>query len=64
MAASIVAKVTRDRIMIGYEDVFPWYGFSKHEGYGTWLHQTALQKLWVCENHRKSYKPVKNNVIS
>lgn len=42
MAASIVAKVTRDRIMIAYENEFPEYGFERHKGYGTKLHSTML----------------------
>lgn len=42
MAASILAKVTRDMIMIDYENTFPGYGFAKHKGYGTAIHQQAL----------------------
>jgi ribonuclease HII len=59
MAASILAKVTRDRLLIKYEDIFPGYGFSQHKGYGTELHQKALKKLGVTKIHRKSYKPIK-----
>jgi ribonuclease HII len=58
MAASIVAKVTRDTIMRDFEKQFPGYGFAKHKGYGTRLHQTTLQKLGVSEIHRRSYKPI------
>ena len=58
MAASILAKVTRDKIMIEYEDIFPGYGFARHKGYGTSLHQGMLKKLGVREVHRKSYKPI------
>lgn len=59
MAASILAKVTRDRLLIEYEYIFPGYGFLQHKGYGTELHQKALKKLGVIEIHRKSYKPIK-----
>ena len=59
MAASIVAKVTRDRLMVEYEITLPWYWFEKHKGYGTSLHQKALKKLWVSHIHRKSYAPIK-----
>ncbi len=58
MAASILAKVTRDRLMIQYESLFPGYGFARHKGYGTQIHQQALWELGVCEIHRKSYKPI------
>ena len=60
MAASILAKVTRDRIMIDYENTFPGYGFERHKGYGTAIHQQALWELGICEIHRKSYQPIKN----
>lgn len=60
MAASILAKVTRDMIMIDYENTFPGYGFAKHKGYGTAIHQQALWELGICEIHRKSYQPIKN----
>lgn len=62
MAASILAKVTRDRIMIEFEKTFPWYGFEKHKGYGTEIHQKALKKLGVSEIHRKSYEPIKLSI--
>ena len=58
MAASIIAKVTRDNLMREYEKQFPGYGFSQHKGYGTQLHQKSLQELGVCEIHRRSYKPI------
>ncbi len=60
MAASILAKVTRDRIMVDYEKHFPGYGFARHKGYGTAIHQQALWELGICEIHRKSYQPIKN----
>lgn len=59
MAASILAKVTRDRIMQEYEPLFPGYWFEKHKGYGTKKHQQALITLGVIEIHRKSYAPIK-----
>jgi len=58
MAASILAKVTRDHIMQDFENQFSGYGFARHKGYGTQLHQMELTKLGVCEIHRKSYKPI------
>jgi ribonuclease HII len=59
MAASIVAKVTRDRMMIEYAQQFPWYGFEKHKGYGTQFHSSILSIKWISGIHRKSYKPIK-----
>ncbi len=58
MAASILAKVTRDHLMMDYEVSFPGYGFSKHKGYGTSLHQKSLCFQGVCPIHRKSYRPI------
>lgn len=60
MAASILAKVTRDRIMVDYGNTFPGYGFATHKGYGTAIHDQALKRLGACEIHRTSYKPIKN----
>lgn len=57
-AASIVAKVTRDRMMIALAREFPGYGFERHKGYGTPEHQAAIAKLGVCSLHRRSFKPV------
>lgn len=57
-AASIVAKVTRDRMMREYAQKYPPYGFEKHRGYGTKLHLDALKKYGPCEIHRKSFTPV------
>jgi ribonuclease HII len=57
-AASIVAKVTRDRIMIEIAKEYPDYGFGKHMGYGTKQHTEALEKYGVTEHHRKSFKPI------
>lgn len=57
-AASILAKVTRDRIMEKYAQIYPGYGFEKHKGYVTKAHKEALQKLGPCPIHRRSFKPV------
>ena len=57
-AASIVAKVTRDRIMTEVEREYPGYGFSRHKGYPTREHLGALRNLGPCPIHRKSFKGV------
>jgi len=57
-AASIIAKVTRDRWMIDQDDSHPGYGFARHKGYGTAMHRTALVALGPCVLHRRSYAPV------
>lgn len=57
-AASIIAKVTRDRLMVELSHQFPEYGFEKHKGYGTLAHQEALKKHGILEIHRKSYRPI------
>ena len=58
-AASIIAKVTRDRIMKKLHDEYPQYGFDKHKGYPTKLHVERLCEYGVLPVHRKSYGPVK-----
>jgi ribonuclease HII len=58
-AASIVAKVTRDRLMCEWDEQFPQYGFAKHKGYSTKKHLEALELHGPCEIHRKSFAPVK-----
>lgn len=58
-AASIVAKVTRDRIMLDMHAKYPEYGFEKHKGYGTKMHMEALQKHGPCPIHRQTFAPVK-----
>lgn len=60
-AASIIAKVTRDRIMREWDEVYPMYGFSKHKGYGTAGHIQAIKENGLCSIHRRSF--VKNIVI-
>jgi ribonuclease HII len=57
-AASIIAKVTRDRIMTQMARDYPGYGFERHKGYGTPEHQAAIDKLGVSALHRRSFKPV------
>ena len=59
-AASILAKVTRDRMMEDYDREYPNYGFAKHKGYGTREHIEAIQKYGVCPLHRKSFEPIKS----
>ncbi|MDG4767209.1 ribonuclease HII [Solwaraspora sp. WMMD406] len=54
-AASVLAKVTRDRIMVGLEERHPGYGFAEHKGYVTVEHQAALRRLGPCAEHRFSY---------
>lgn len=54
-AASILAKVTRDRMMVEYDAIFPQYGFAKHKGYGTAAHIAALKACGSCPIHRKSF---------
>lgn len=58
-AASIVAKVARDRYMVDIAERYPNYGFEKHVGYGTREHQANLQVHGVSEMHRRSFRPVK-----
>ncbi|MCP5535460.1 MAG: ribonuclease HII [Akkermansiaceae bacterium] len=57
-AASIIAKVSRDRLMLEYAGKYPEYGFERHKGYGTKLHLEALRKHGPCPIHRKSFAPV------
>ena len=54
-AASILAKVTRDRMMVAYDEIYPEYGFSKNKGYGTAEHVAALKKYGPCPIHRMSF---------
>lgn len=57
-AASIIAKVTRDRIMVGHAETYPQYGFARHKGYGTAFHQEALRRHGVTPLHRTSFAPI------
>ncbi len=54
--ASVIAKVTRDRIMIRYGNKYPQYGFSKNKGYGTKFHREAIKKYGTCNLHRKTFR--------
>jgi ribonuclease HII len=57
-AASIIAKVRRDRLMVELADRYPGYGFEIHKGYPTPAHQAALKRLGPCPEHRRSFAPV------
>ncbi|XOB41659.1 MAG: ribonuclease HII [Candidatus Nealsonbacteria bacterium] len=59
-AASIIAKVYRDRIMRRYHKKYPQYGFDRHKGYPTWQHRKMLKKHGPCKIHRKTFRPVKS----
>ncbi|MGH7968227.1 MAG: ribonuclease HII [Limisphaerales bacterium] len=56
-AASVLAKVTRDRLMVEYEKQFPGYGFAEHKGYGTPQHLAAIEALGPCALHRRTFSP-------
>ncbi len=58
-AASILAKVYRDQLMLQYHQKYGRYAFDRHKGYGTRLHQDRLQEYGVCDLHRQSYRPIK-----
>jgi ribonuclease HII len=60
-AASVVAKVVRDRIMISYDRLFPEYGFAGHKGYGSQKHREAVAKYGPCVCHRRSFAGVKEH---
>ncbi|MFC1770210.1 ribonuclease HII, partial [Nitrospirota bacterium] len=59
-AASIIAKHTRDTMMIKYHEIYPEYGFEQHKGYGTREHMALVQKHGPCPIHRMSFQGVKN----
>lgn len=61
-AASIVAKVTRDRMMNEFDKIYPQYGFAQNKGYGTKEHLEALSKYGPCKIHRCSFEPIKSMV--
>lgn len=58
-AASVLAKVTRDRLMVEYDRQWPQYGFAVHKGYPTPQHQRALERHGPCPQHRRSFAPVR-----
>lgn len=63
-AASVIAKVTRDRIMVRMDAVYPGYGFAQHKGYGTKFHLERLQSNGPCPIHRKSFEPVAQRFLA
>lgn len=58
-AASIIAKVTRDRMMVAMDVVYPDYEFARHKGYGTEVHRERLREHGPCREHRRSFAPVR-----
>lgn len=58
-AASVIAKVARDRLMLEFETLYPGYGFGQHKGYGTPEHLAAIQRLGPCPIHRRSFAPMR-----
>ena len=58
-AASIIAKTTRDHIMVGIDRLYPDYGFARHKGYATEAHRERLEQLGPCREHRRSFAPVR-----
>lgn len=62
-AASIVAKVTRDRLMMAFHKDFPQYNFDKHKGYPTKNHKQLLQQFGPCEIHRKTFSGVREHIV-
>ena len=63
-AASIIAKVTRDREMVALDGVYPGYGFASHKGYPTKIHLQALQEQGITKIHRRSFGPVKRLLLT
>lgn len=63
-AASILSKVTRDRWCTEYDLQYPQYGFAKHKGYGTAEHMAALQAHGACPEHRKTFRPIAELLVS
>lgn len=63
-AASIIAKVTRDREMVAFDAQYPGYGFASHKGYATQQHQDAIQLLGPTPIHRRSFEPIKSMMES
>lgn len=63
-AASVIAKVTRDKMMKAYDNMYPQYGFGLHKGYGTKIHMQALKQYGATPIHRKSFAPVKNVLVT
>jgi ribonuclease HII len=63
-AASVIAKVTRDRLMLDFDCEFPEYGFAQHKGYGTALHLERLRQHGPCPIHRRSFLPVQQLTLA
>ena len=61
-AASVLAKVTRDALMVEMAEAWPGYGFEQHKGYGTDLHRRKLRELGVTPMHRRSFAPVRQAI--
>lgn len=62
-AASIIAKVARDRLLVAYDERYPEYGFASHKGYFTPEHAQALREIGPCELHRRSFSPLKELLL-
>jgi ribonuclease HII len=62
-AASIIAKESRDMLMVEYHEQWPEYGFDRHKGYGTQAHREAIKKYGPCPIHRRSFEPVKSMML-
>lgn len=63
-AASIIAKVTRDRLMLEYDKAYPQYSFARHKGYGTRIHMEALKNHGPSPIHRKTFRPVSTYAVT
>jgi ribonuclease HII len=61
--ASIIAKVARDQLMVGFDRVYPGYGLAQHKGYGTRQHFACLTRLGPCPIHRKTFRPVRDIML-
>jgi ribonuclease HII len=61
-AASVLAKVTRDEMMRGFDMIYPGYAFGRHKGYGTAHHREALKQNGVCKIHRRSFRPIQAQI--
>ncbi|HFE67420.1 MAG TPA: ribonuclease HII [Chloroflexi bacterium] len=62
-AASIIAKVTRDRLMAELDSQYPQYGFARHKGYGTKMHRRAIAQFGPCPQHRHSFSPIRQPLV-
>lgn len=63
-AASILAKVTRDRLLVQLDAAYPLYGFAQHKGYGTELHRAMLEAHGPCPQHRHSFAPIRPTLVN